>query len=174
MKAVFGIVALLIFCACFSNAVRAQEEDVKYVDVIERGHFFKSKHFAPTYEKRVNAIREQIDLGVSKGWISSDRSEQLKGEASRIMVTVDALGKKDPTQAEADDLDRNITRLNTDVHQAMQGASPPPAPAEPASPVPASATSAAPSASGATAGAMKAAPLKPLSAKPVKATSKKH
>lgn len=160
------------------------EEEVQYVDVVERGHFFKSKHFAPSYEKRITAIKEQVDLGVSKGWISSERAESLKGEAGRIMVSVDAIGKKDPTQAEADELDRSITKLNTDVYQAMQGGSPAPPPAA-AAPEPASASSAPESAggmsaaplsttSGSSAGQMKASPLSPLTAKPTKKKSSGH
>lgn len=170
-----AFLACLILCA--GQQVLADDE-VKYVDVLERGHFFKSKHFAPTYEKRINAIKEQVDLGVSKGWISSERAESLKGEASRIMVSVDATGKKDPTQAEADELDRSITKLNSDVYQAMQGSSPAPASttettapsSAPESPTASSAS--VPGTNGGTsASQMKAAPLKPLTAKPAKKKS---
>lgn len=172
------LLAVLYVCLALCAAPPAfAEEEVQYVDVVERGHFFKSKHFAPSYAKRITAIKEQVDLGVSKGWISSERAESLKGEAGRIMVSVDAIGTKDPTQAEADELDRSITKLNTDVHQAMQGGSPAPPPAAASdsastssAPESAGGMSAAPlsTTGGSSAGQLKASPLKPLTAKPAK------
>lgn len=174
MKPLLFSVLYACIAMCASLPAFAEEE-VQYVDVVERGHFFKSKHFAPSYEKRITAIKEQVDLGVSKGWISSERAESLKGEAGRIMVSVDAIGKKDPTQAEADEIDRSITKLNSDVYQAMQGGSPAPTPAaEPANasstPDSAGEMSAAPlsTTSGSRAGQMKASSLKPLTARPAK------
>ncbi len=133
----------VVVLACFLIQPARAEEEVKYVDVIERGAFFRSKHFAPVYDKRISNIREQIEMAVNKGWMGSDEGERLKSDCSRLQSTASGMGSE-PVQSAVDEMERSLTRLNSDVQQAMKGSSPAPAPVA-AAPTSASPQSTAPS-----------------------------
>lgn len=114
-----GSIVLLCTLAtiCCGTVCRAEE-------YIELAPMVRGKHIFPAFGKRITLIKEQIDLAVSKSWISSDQASTLRGEATRLEGLDSRLTQTSPA-SETDEIDRGITKLNADLQDAMKSGSPP-------------------------------------------------
>jgi hypothetical protein len=74
---------------------------------------------------RVDRMREQINLGSSKGWLNPDDANALKGKADLLASEISNLTTKQYfgfNQSRADDLERKANSLNIDISDAMKNA----------------------------------------------------
>jgi len=74
----------------------------------------------PVYRKRLAAIRDQIDTGEAKGWITGDVANDLKRRQSEILSLVEAIpDPKNRSRELIDDIEQKTTTLNADVYAAF-------------------------------------------------------
>ncbi len=74
----------------------------------------------PIFRQRLTNSLEQIDTGVSKGWVTSDVAAGLKQQASEIAPLIDKI--KDVKGADkplVDAVESKLTALNAAVHAAF-------------------------------------------------------
>ena len=72
------------------------------------------------YRQRIKDMGEQLDNGVSKGWISSAKASQLKQELSDVdSLETDVSSKGFPKEA-TNDLEKKVTALNEHITGAMK------------------------------------------------------
>lgn len=76
----------------------------------------------PEYERRLTLMKEQIDLGLSKGWLSAAQADGFK---TRL---VDLTGMKDNLKSQAfdsilsDSIEKQLTALNIEISDALKNA----------------------------------------------------
>jgi hypothetical protein len=103
-------------------------------DVVEwRGYLGirNANTFAPNYKKRFNTYDEQLQMGLTKGWLSSDEVARFKLELTRLRELELAVEKKGYPKEELGSLDKQVTQFNIDLTKAANKpqTAPPTAPA---------------------------------------------
>ena len=82
----------------------------------------------PIFRQRLTNSLEQIDTGVSKGWVTSDVAAGLKQQASEIAPLIDKIkGAKGADKPLVDEVEQKLTALNAAVFASFNKK---PAPAE--------------------------------------------
>lgn len=110
----------------------------------------QSNKFAPKYKERIETYKNQIELGLTKGWLSKENAEKFSVELKRLSELEASVAAKGYVKADVDDIDKQLTKFNMDFTNAgQQKAAPAVKPTEtsssPAKPTePASANSKAP------------------------------
>jgi hypothetical protein len=71
------------------------------------------------YRQRIKDMREQLDNGLSKGWISSAKGEQLKQELSDVDTLETGVSSQGFPKEPTNDLEKKVTALNEHITSAM-------------------------------------------------------
>ena len=73
----------------------------------------------PKYTKRLELMLEQIDLGESKGMMSSARASQLRAEQSSLVQYASEVRQNGFQRSQLDNLDKQLTAFNAEIAHAM-------------------------------------------------------
>jgi hypothetical protein len=84
-----------------------------------RGVGFKGSNiFDPKYKQRLKNYAEQIEMGMTRGWLSPEQGTHFKTELERLTkleATVSAAGYP---KEQLDDLEKQVTQFNIDLTSA--------------------------------------------------------
>jgi small-conductance mechanosensitive channel len=94
------------------------------------------KLFVPKFQQRLNNLKEQLERGITKGWLTTEQAERFKQQHEKAAaLEADVRAKGYPKDA-VDNLEKEVTALNDTLSQALIKGSTP-APEKPAaSPAP--------------------------------------
>ncbi|MFN8659956.1 MAG: hypothetical protein U0105_26710 [Candidatus Obscuribacterales bacterium] len=110
---VFGAVAL----------VPASADETTYSS---SGVGFKGANkFAPKYKERIRTYKDQIQMGLTKGWLTQAQADQFSAELVRLGELDAKCEKEGYVQPGVDDLDKQFTKFNMEFSRA--GSTPAPA-----------------------------------------------
>ncbi|MBX9719756.1 MAG: hypothetical protein K2X81_00035 [Candidatus Obscuribacterales bacterium] len=84
--------------------------------------------FVPKFKQRILDLKEQITLGQTKGFLSSEEVAAFMQRDGQLLLQEEDLAKKNYPKAQLDDLEKAITLLNGDLFKAMNKKGPPPGP----------------------------------------------
>jgi hypothetical protein len=107
-----------------------------------RGYGVKGANvFAAKYKERLRNWREQIELGLSRGFLQPSDAEKYKAWLDQLTAQDTELSAKGYPKAETDDMEQKFNAFNVDFTNAMQpkatpAAKPTPAAVTPPSTVP--------------------------------------
>ena len=79
-----------------------------------------SNKFVPNYKKRIETYKQQIALGLSKGWLSAADGDKYTQELARLTELETAVCAKNYLKPDLDDLDRQFTKFNMEFTNAGQ------------------------------------------------------
>ncbi len=116
-----ALVALL--GAASTISVRAQ---------VESGHSSSSsttteatiKGYAFKYKQRFDNYAQQIDMGISKGWLKADQAETFKTRLSELRSVESAASHNGYAAADIANLDKMTTKFNEDLSSASSKTTP--------------------------------------------------
>ncbi|HEY9784098.1 MAG TPA: hypothetical protein V6D17_01765 [Candidatus Obscuribacterales bacterium] len=87
--------------------------------------FQHSNKVALKYKERLKNYGEQIELGLTKGWLTADQAASFKKELARLSEIESQVSAKGYPKAETDILEKDFTKFNADLSAvATQGSSP--------------------------------------------------
>lgn len=91
------------------------------------------------YGERVKNWGEQIDMGISKGWLTADEASTFKTRLDGLRQLNDSISAKGYPRAEQDDMEKQFNTFNIDLSTAASkpktAAAPAPAAEKPATKV---------------------------------------
>lgn len=87
--------------------------------------FKGANKFAPKYKERIRTYKDQIQMGLTKGWLTQAQADQFSAELVRLGELDAKCEKEGYVQPGVDDLDKQFTKFNMDFSRA--GSTPPPA-----------------------------------------------
>lgn len=87
--------------------------------------FKGANKFQPKYKERMKTYTEQIQMGLTKGWLTQAQADQFSAELGRLGELDAKCEKEGYVQPGVDDLDKQFTKFNMDFSRA--GSTPPPA-----------------------------------------------
>lgn len=89
--------------------------------IIERqgvGGIRSSNVFRPKYKQRLTTYGEQIDLGITRGWLTSEEAARFKQEIARLAALEAEASAHGYPKPELDNLEGQFTKFNIDLSQA--------------------------------------------------------
>lgn len=75
--------------------------------------------FTPKFNRRIMNLGEQIDLALSKGFISSEEAASFKQRQMQLVSMDEEATKKKMPQTSVIEIERALTVLNADMYRAM-------------------------------------------------------
>lgn len=72
-------------------------------------------------QNRLTLLKEQIDLGVSKGWLSSSQADGFRSKADELASMSQRSKDQPDDRSLADDVEHQMNALNIAVTSAMKG-----------------------------------------------------
>ncbi len=87
--------------------------------------FKGANKFAPKYKERIKTYKDQIQMGLTKGWLTQAQADQFSAELVRLGELDAKCEKEGYVQPGVDDLDKQFTKFNMEFSRA--GSTPPPA-----------------------------------------------
>jgi hypothetical protein len=72
---------------------------------------------------RLDRMKEQIDLGLQKEWLSQSDANTFKSKADQLTTRVDDLSRQDYTQDKANEIEQQVNALNVSITSSMRNAS---------------------------------------------------
>lgn len=87
--------------------------------------FKGANKFAPKYKERIKTYKDQIQMGLTKGWLTQAQGDQFSAELVRLGELDAKCEKEGYVQPGVDDLDKQFTKFNMEFSRA--GSTPPPA-----------------------------------------------
>lgn len=160
--------------ACFNQSdVLAQSSTVSSETTVEtRGVGFKGANvFNPKYKERIGTYTEQIQMGLTKGWLTSEEGEHFSKRLEDMKKQEAAAAAKGWVKADVDAIDKVFTQFNIDLTKAANKPAPAVKTPAPSGAAP-SATPAKTTAKTTTKTTSKPAAKSAAKAKPTKTTSK--
>lgn len=127
--------ASLGFAACgayFNQSdVLAQSSTVSSETTVEtRGVGFKGANvFNPKYKERIGTYTEQIQMGLTKGWLTSEEGEHFSKRLEDMKKQEAAAAAKGWVKADVDAIDKVFTQFNIDLTKAANKPAPSATPA---------------------------------------------
>lgn len=79
-----------------------------------------SENRLPDYLRRITLMKEQVDLGIAKGWLSAAQADLYKSRLVSLSSMQDDLSAHAFNQALANELERQLTALNIDITDSMK------------------------------------------------------
>jgi hypothetical protein len=76
----------------------------------------------PDFSHRLVLMNEQINLGLSNGWLTSFRADQLKIRVHSLIHDVNNLTASDFANGSSDRIEREANRLNIEISDSMKNA----------------------------------------------------
>lgn len=74
--------------------------------------------FVFKYKERFNTYDDQLQMGLSKGWLTEDEANRFKNELSRLRALELAIEKKGYPKEDVGSLDKQVTQFNVDFTRA--------------------------------------------------------
>ncbi len=74
----------------------------------------------PMFHIRLNNIKQQVDKGVSNGWLSSLQASEFQSRADALLKDADAHLVSVADTGLGDSIERQVNQLNIDVTSSMQ------------------------------------------------------
>lgn len=93
-----------------------------------RGVGFKGSNvFDPKYKQRLKNYAEQIEMGMTRGWLTPEQGARFKTELERLTKLESAVSAAGYPKDQLDDLEKQVTQFNIDLTStgSQQSASPP-------------------------------------------------
>lgn len=78
------------------------------------------KNKTPEFFKRITLMKEQVDLGLTKGWISTAQGDSFKSKLINLSSMEDDLRAHGFRQPLSDSLEQQITSLNIEITDALK------------------------------------------------------
>jgi len=75
----------------------------------------------PNYGERLRLLRQQLDKGTSRGWISSDRAAQLSSRLSDLHNREATVRGAGYLKVDCDTFEKELTGYNIDLSHSMEG-----------------------------------------------------
>jgi hypothetical protein len=126
MKIPMLLVALLVASPSIAGETFQSEEYVKGYGGV-RG----SNVFNPKFQERLKTYAEQVDMGLSRGWLTAEEGTQFKVQLDRLNKLEETVRTAGYPKDQLDNLEKEITRFNMDLTSAAnkpaKAATPPPA-----------------------------------------------
>ena len=76
----------------------------------------------PDFKLRLMRMSEQVDLGLSNGWLTASRADSLKERARNLLADTSLLNDQDFANGKADRIEREANMLNIDIADSMKNA----------------------------------------------------
>jgi hypothetical protein len=114
-----GTGLLFLAFACLAPSGIAQEMNVgessssKQLVVEKKGYAFK-------YQQRLRDWSEQIDTGLSKGWLSPADGQKFKDRIANLTALEASVRAKGYPKADLDDMEKQFTQFNIDLSHASE------------------------------------------------------
>lgn len=105
------------------NELTRQETSTKTTITTAGVGIKESNKFAFKYKERLKNLKEQINLALTKAWLTPDQGEIFFGKLTRLEILEGGLSAKDYPQPETNELEKAITLLNSDLYTVMNRAS---------------------------------------------------
>lgn len=83
--------------------------------------------FVPKYKERLQTYGEQIQMGLTKGWLTQEQADHFSSELERLRKLDEAASAQQYAPPVLDNLDKEFTQFNIEFSRAASGA-----PAKPA------------------------------------------
>lgn len=84
-----------------------------------RGVGFKGANvFNPKYKERIGTYEEQIQMGITKGWLTAEEAEQFKTRLEGMKQQEAAAASKGWVKPDVDAIDKVFTQFNIDLTKA--------------------------------------------------------
>lgn len=85
------------------------------------------KLFVPKFQQRLNNLKEQIERGITKGWLTAEQSEKFKQQHEKAAALEADVRTKGYPKDGVDKLEKAVTGLNDLLSQALtKGSTPAP------------------------------------------------
>ena len=79
-----------------------------------------TKGYAFKYSQRLKNWAEQIDTGITKGWLSADDATKMKARLEELRKLNDSVSSKGYPRADLDDMEKQFTQFNIDLSHASE------------------------------------------------------
>lgn len=96
--------------------------------------FKGANKFAPKYKERIKTYREQIQMGLTKGWLTQAQGDHFSSELNRLAELEEKVAQTNYAQPGLDDVEKQFTTFNIEFSRAASSPAPAAAPAKPATP----------------------------------------
>lgn len=77
------------------------------------------KVFAPKFRQRLTNLKDQINLGSSKGWLSSEQIASFNQRHDQVSAFEESVRQKGYQKDDVDKLEQQVTALNDALSQAL-------------------------------------------------------
>jgi hypothetical protein len=77
-----------------------------------------TKMFAPKYKERLNNYADQIQMGLTKGWLTSAQADHFNSEVQRLRKVEADCAAQNYAKPALDDLEKQMTQFNIDLSRA--------------------------------------------------------
>jgi hypothetical protein len=75
--------------------------------------------FAAKFRQRIDNMKEQLDKGVTKGWVTPAKADELRQEISAVDAMEVEVRSKNWPKEPTNDLEKKVTLVNEHVSTAM-------------------------------------------------------
>jgi hypothetical protein len=75
----------------------------------------EKKGFAFKYSERLKNWSEQVDMGISKGWLTADDAQKFKTRLADLKTLNDSVSGKGYPKADLDAMEKQFTQFNIDL-----------------------------------------------------------
>jgi hypothetical protein len=92
---------------------------------VQLGPLTIKKVFLPLYKQRLSDYAEQLQLGISRGWLNNDQAAHFSSELERLRQLEVSCASQQYARSCVDELDRQFTQFNIQFSNALQQVVPP-------------------------------------------------
>ena len=78
------------------------------------------KSYAFKYKQRLKDWTEQINTGLSKGWLSADAGQKMRDRVAALRTLEASVRAKGYPKADLDDMEKQFTQFNIDLSHASE------------------------------------------------------
>lgn len=106
-----------------SNGRSSKSTSGSSSEVVEQSGVMGFRHankFVPKYKERISTYHHQMELGLSKGWLSRQDAEHFGKELERLTALEATVSGAGWQKQDVDDLDKQFTKFNKDFTDAAQ------------------------------------------------------
>ncbi len=104
-----------------------QSSDAVVTESTETPDGSVKKLFVPKFQQRLNNLKEQIERGITKGWLTAEQSEKFKQQHEKAAALEADVRTKGYPKDGVDNLEKAVTGLNDSLSQALiKGSTPAP------------------------------------------------
>lgn len=118
-KMLAATLGLLVSTNLLAPLCASAQSSSSEVTVETRGVGFKNANvFNPKYKERIGTYEEQIQMGITKGWLTAAEAEQFKTRLEGMKKQEADFAAKGWVKADVDVIDKVFTQFNMDLHKA--------------------------------------------------------